>query len=110
VLVAFAEPSAREYLVATLPLPPAGPRAITSRQKFRAEIDLVRESGYAVADEEHEAGIRAIGVPVLDDTGVALAAIATAAPAYRMTVEQLEGFLPTLREAASAIAVLMALR
>ena len=110
VLVAFAEPSAREYLVANLPLPAAGPRVITSRQKFRAEIDRVRETGYAVADEEHEAGIRAIGVPVLDHDGVALAAIATAAPAYRMTVPQLEGFLPTLQEAASAVAVLMALQ
>lgn len=110
VLVAFAEPATREYLVANLPLPAAGPRAITSRQKFRSEIELVRTAGHAIADEEHEAGIRAIGVPVLNHDGVAVAAIATAAPAYRMTVEQLEALLPTLHEAAAAVGVLMALQ
>lgn len=110
VLVAFAEDSAREYLVANLPLPAAGPRAITSRQKFRTEIERVREAGHAIADEEHEDGIRAIGVPVLDHNGVAIAALATAAPAYRMTIEQLEGYLPTLEEAAKAVSVLMALQ
>lgn len=110
VLVAFAEVAAREYLLANLPLPAAGPRAITSRQKFREEIERVRELGHALADEEHEEGIRAVGVPVLDQDGVAVAALATAAPSYRMTVEQLESFLPTLHDAAKAVAVLMALQ
>lgn len=108
VLVAFAEPSARDYLVENLPLPAAGPKAITSRSRFREEIERVREQGYAIADEEHEAGIRAIGVPVFGHDEIATAAVATAAPAYRITCEQLEGHLPTLAEAAKALGVLMA--
>jgi DNA-binding IclR family transcriptional regulator len=108
VLVAFAEPSVREYLVDNLPLPPAGPNAITTRRRFREEIEQVREQGYALADEEHEEGIRAIGVPVFDHAGVAVAALATAAPAYRMSREQLMAQLPTLTEAAKALGVLMA--
>jgi DNA-binding IclR family transcriptional regulator len=108
VLVAFAEPSAREYLVDNLPLPPAGPNAITTRRRFREEIEQVREQGYALADEEHEEGIRAIGVPVFDHAGVAVAALATAAPAYRMSRERLMAQLPTLTEAAKALGVLMA--
>ncbi len=110
VLVAFAEPAAREYLVANLPLEPAGPRTITSRAKFRQEIELIRERGYAIADEEHEVGIRAIGVPVFGHDQVAAAAVAMAAPAFRMSVEELIRHLPALNEAAKALSVLMALQ
>lgn len=108
--VAFAEAAARDYLTANLALPPAGPKSITTRQRFREEIERVRELGHALADEEHEEGIRAIAVPVLDQEGIAVAALATAAPAYRMSVGELEGFLPTLHDAAKAIAVIMALQ
>lgn len=109
VLVAFAQPEVRDYLVENLPLDQCGPHTITSRGRFREEIERVRERGYAVADEEHEAGIRAIGVPIIDGDHAA-AALATAAPAYRMTVEQLLSHLPTLREAASALSVMMSLQ
>ncbi|HET6625897.1 MAG TPA: IclR family transcriptional regulator [Nocardioidaceae bacterium] len=109
VLIAFAQPGVRDYLVEHVPLPPCGPNSITSRSRFREEIALVRERGYALADEEHEAGIRAIGVPVIDGDH-ATASLATAAPAYRMTIEQLVDHLPALNEAAKALAVMMSLR
>ena len=108
VLVAFAEPSVRDYLVEELPLTAAGPNAITSRRKFREEIAQVREQGYGIVDEEHEEGIRAISVPVFGQEDEAIAALATAAPAYRMSREQLVSHLPTLTEAAKALGVLMA--
>ncbi|MGH3495836.1 MAG: IclR family transcriptional regulator, partial [Sciscionella sp.] len=63
-LIAFAPEEVRERLIAELPLARFGPNSITDRERFRAEIDAVRQRGYAVADEEHEIGIRAIGVPV----------------------------------------------
>jgi DNA-binding IclR family transcriptional regulator len=110
VLIAFAEPAAREYLVENVPLDPAGPKAITSRSRFRQEIEQVRQRGYAVVDEEHEAGIRAISVPVFGHDNVAVAALATAAPAFRMEIHELETYLPTLREAAQALSVMMALQ
>jgi DNA-binding IclR family transcriptional regulator len=110
VLIAFAEPAAREYLVEHVPLDRAGPKAITTRSRFREEIEAVRARGYAIADEEHEVGIRAIGVPVFGSGEVAVAALATAAPAFRMSVDQLIEQLPTLREAVQALSVLMALQ
>ncbi len=110
VLVAFAEPSVREYLLSNLPLDRAGPKTITSRSQFREEIERVRVCGHAVADEEHEAGIRAVGVPVFGHGQVAAAALATAAPAYRMSVDELLGHLPALNEGAKALSVLMALQ
>lgn len=108
VLVAFAPPDVREYLVENVPLERYGPNSITRRTQFRKEIALVRERGYAVADEEHEAGIRAIGVPIFDGEH-ASAALAIAAPAYRMSVDELQTNLPVLTEAAGTLSVMMAL-
>lgn len=106
VLIAFAPPDVRERLVETVPLEPCGPRTITSRAAFRTEIETVRERGYAVVDEEHEEGIRAISTPVFRNSNAA-AALATAAPAYRASVEQLIGHLPTLQEAAESLSAVM---
>jgi len=106
VLVAFAPEDVRARLVETVALEPTGPNAITSRRAFREEVDAVRARGYAIADEEHEAGIRAIGVPVFGGRH-AVAALATAAPAYRTGVDGLVQHLPTLREASEALAAVM---
>lgn len=109
VLIAFAAPDIRAHLVENVSLEPRGPNTITSRSRFRHEIEEVRERGYALSDEEHEAGIRAVGVPVYDGR-YAVAAVATAAPAYRMTIDALVDHVPTLTEAAKALGVMMSLR
>lgn len=106
-LVAFADREARARLLEELPLTPMTPRTITSRARFQSEIAAVRRVGYAVVDEEHEVGIRTIGVPVLSPAGTALAALSVPAPAYRLAVSDLVEFLPALREAAAELAVLM---
>lgn len=106
-LIAFAPPARRARLVAELPLPGLAPRTITTRAAFAAEIEAVGERGFAIADEEHEPGIRAVGVPVCGPDGVALAALSTAAPAYRMTVDQLTAYVPALRAAARELAALL---
>jgi DNA-binding IclR family transcriptional regulator len=106
-LVAFAPATVREELATSLALDRLGPNTITDRDAFRAEIDLVRARGYATADEEHEAGIRAVGVPVLGPAGTATAALSVAAPAYRMPIETLVEFVPMLTEAARELAVLL---
>ncbi|GAA4510327.1 IclR family transcriptional regulator [Actinoallomurus oryzae] len=106
-LIAFAPDEVRAELVEELELTPLGPATITDRARFREEIDRVREQGYAVSDEEHEAGIRAVGVPIVGPGGTALAALSTPAPAYRVTMRELTGSLPFLLEAAAELAVLL---
>lgn len=104
-LVAFAPKAQRDELVAELPLPELGPRTITDRQRFTEEIDTVRQQGYAVADEEHETGILAIGVPVLNPSGIAVASLSTAAPAYRSSLAEMHTYLGPLRQAAKELAI-----
>lgn len=108
VLIGFAPDAARERLLKEMPLTRFGPKSITNRRKFRQEIERVRSLGYAVADEEHEEGIRAISVPVFD-SDVGVAALSAAAPAYRRTVAELVAMLPTLRDAADSLSALVSL-
>ena len=106
VLVAFSPPAVGDHLVETLRLDKCGPNSITDRARFRDEIAAVRACGYATADEEHEAGIRTVSVPIFwrHDT---VAALATAAPAYRVDLEQLVEHVPMLTRTAEALAAVM---
>lgn len=109
VLIAFSPDDVRDRLVRTVPLDRHSANTITDRAIFRSEIERVQKRGYATADEEHELGIRAISVPVFVDNRV-VAGVATAAPAFRASLEQLESYVPELTIAARSLATVMALR
>ncbi|MBQ0829406.1 IclR family transcriptional regulator domain-containing protein [Streptomyces tagetis] len=67
-------------------------------------LDEVRERGYALVDEELEAGLRSIAVPVRDRTGRAVAAVNVAMHAARRTPEEcVTEILPELRRTADGI-------
>jgi DNA-binding IclR family transcriptional regulator len=55
-------------------------------------------------DEENEAGMRAVAVPLFNDQGHAFASLATAVPVFRLSLEELEGHVPLLQEAAAELA------
>lgn len=110
VLIGFAPPRVRDDLLATLDLARYTPNTITDRERLRAEVDAARERGYASVDEEHELGVRAVSVPVLGPDGTALAALSTAAPAYRTPVDRLVGFVPELNRAAHELALRLPVR
>jgi DNA-binding IclR family transcriptional regulator len=109
VLIAFSDDITRQYLVQNLDLLHYTPKTITSRPAFAEAIERVRQSGYAVIDEEHEQGVRAISVPVYEPATKTLAALSVAAPAYRMTVAQLEEYLPVTYQAAEKLRTILAL-
>ncbi len=104
-LLAFVSENERERILRQLQLEPRGPNTITSPAVLRKELDQIRECGYAVADEENEEGIRAVGVPVVATEGQPIAAISVVAPVFRISREDLEGFVPLLRDAAREIAL-----
>jgi DNA-binding IclR family transcriptional regulator len=103
-LVAFAEDAEREKLLDELPLEELTGKSITDRDAFRAEIGKVRRQGYAVMDEENEAGMRAVAVPLLNDQGHAFASLATAVPVFRLGLDELIAHVPLLQEAAAELA------
>lgn len=51
------------------------PKTIVSRDLLLVELRKIRQRGYAIADEEHDLGLRALSAPIADFTGTVRAAI-----------------------------------
>jgi IclR family transcriptional regulator, pca regulon regulatory protein len=80
------------------------PNTITEPEALRAELDRVREQGFALVDGEREEGVRSAAAPVRDETGRVLAAINVSANAARVSLEQLRDVcVPRVVETADAI-------
>jgi IclR family pca regulon transcriptional regulator len=79
-------------------------KTIVSREALTRDIRRVREQGYSVIDEELEAGIRAIAVPIVAKEGHVAGSLGVGAIASRVSLEELQSrFLPALRDQARAI-------
>jgi DNA-binding IclR family transcriptional regulator len=60
-----------------------------------AELDRVREQGFALDDEENEEGVRCFGVPLVNAAREAVGAFSISAPANRFSVEDCHRLAPT---------------
>ncbi len=101
VLLAYLPLHRQEETMGELTLSAQGPKAITSKKKLRLELERVRRAGIAVSDEEQVLGLRSIAAPVLDEQGLALAAIAVAAPSEAFSRRQLVSAIGPLVEASA---------
>lgn len=57
------------------PYPKVGPNTMTTLDALVAELDRVRQQGYAINDEELAAGLRSVAVPVRRRNGEIVAAV-----------------------------------
>lgn len=97
------DPELRELLV-TLILKRHGPNCITGKRALRAELERVREQGFAIDDEELIDGMRSIAMPVFDPRGRVLGALDLAVPGALFAGDELhEEFGAVLSEAAEGI-------
>lgn len=84
------------------------PNTVTAPKRLREILAGVRQSGYAINNEELEVGLRSIAVPVRGASGKVLAALNVGAQAARVSTEQMENeFLPALQRCAQELAVLL---
>src|SRR5450830_992300 len=83
-------------------------KTVVSQKRLREILAEVRESGYAVIDEELEVGLRSIAVPVRGASGNVLAALNVGAQAARVSRRQMEDeFLPVLLRGSQELSVLL---
>jgi DNA-binding IclR family transcriptional regulator len=102
VMLAFAPPDVLEQVIAG-GLAGHTPNTIVDPEEFRHELGLIRNRGYALADEEYELGVRSLAAPVRDYNGNVIAATSIAGPAQRLTKKVLSTFAPEVISAADAI-------
>lgn len=83
-----------------------GPNAIRDEAALRTELKVTRARGFGMVREEAEAGVSAIAAIIRDGVQPGarpVAAMSIAGPAFRLSEERLEGFVPVLREAAQEL-------
>ena len=86
------------------PYPVMGPNTITTLDDLVAELDRVRQQGYAINDEELAAGLRSAAAPIRDAEGEIVGAINVSVPSARVSRQELEARLaPLVRSAALEI-------
>jgi IclR family transcriptional regulator, acetate operon repressor len=100
ILAGLPEQQAEVYL-ASAQLRPWTPKTITDRERFRQELALTRQRGYAVDDEEREEGVRCVAAPIFDHSGLCVAAISISGPSSRVTLARLAELGPQLCQAAA---------
>ena len=101
-MLAF-EPAAAVEAVLSLGMQPRTPKTDTDPQRLRRALAHIRQTGYAIEDEQCEIGMRSIAAPVRNAEGRVVAAVGVAGPQQRMTDAMVDRFLPLLVEAAARI-------
>jgi len=101
-LLAQLSPQDTRALLGRTGMPAATERTITDPDAFLAELDRVRERGYAVDDSEQEVGVRCLAVSVPDSPTAA--AISVSGPAGRVTEAATDKFVPVLHDVARQLA------
>jgi DNA-binding IclR family transcriptional regulator len=102
VLLAGLDDAALRRLLPTLPS--YTPRTITKKADLRAELERVREEGYAVAVDELEVGLAAVAAPIRNAAGDVIASISVSGPTYRFS-ERLDELASQVRDSALEVSL-----
>lgn len=90
--------------LATAELRALTPATLADPARLAAEVARVRARGWALVDQELEAGLRSVAAPIHNSTGQVVAAINLSTHASRRTPEEIrQVLLPPLLEAAGLI-------
>jgi DNA-binding IclR family transcriptional regulator len=74
-----------------------------TRAALVAELARIRTRGYAIDDEELEAGLRCVGAPVRNYSGAVVASMSIAGPAFRLSRSRIPVLAEAVVEAADAL-------
>ena len=80
-----------------------GPNTLSSVPELIRRLETIRDDGYAVNDQELAVGHRSLAVPVFSYNGKVAAALSVSVPTARVSLVNLQRFLPALLTTAEKI-------
>ena len=104
VLLAFSADSPTTAVQGLSALDRFTPSTITARPALIAELEHIRQVGYATNREERYTGVFGVAAPVLDRRGRARAAVGVQGPTVRLTGTSFDDLARLVRDAADEIA------
>ncbi len=102
-ILAFLPDQEVEAIAAATGLPRLTDRTITSIERLREELEVIRTRGYSIDDGENEEGARCIGAPIFNRRGQVVAAISISGPAQHLSQELIETMGAALLDASASI-------
>jgi len=93
----------RERLLDGLAMPVYTEKTLTKLPALRKQLDITRERGWSMDDEEHEPGIQCYGAAVLGADGAPLAAISVTTLRFRAKEDTQAAYVQPLLAACKAI-------
>jgi DNA-binding IclR family transcriptional regulator len=96
-------PKAKLNRLLQFPLAQFTANTITTAQILHQELERIRECGYAIANEELEAGFVAIGAPVRNHNGQVVAAISVGGPEARLSQDKQLEFAEVVKQSAGRV-------
>ena len=92
--LAFLPEERREEIITSIPLDARTPNSETDPEVLRAELETIRNRGYAFNDEERIIGMRAVGAPILAEDDEVLGSISVSGPTTRVKGDRFRETLP----------------
>jgi len=74
----------RDKIIDRIELSRLTKNTITDKVKLCEELDMIKEKGFALDEEENENDVRCIAAPIRDYKGKVIAAISVSSPVYRL--------------------------
>lgn len=109
-LLAFLSDEELDHFIQDIGLKRYTANTITMPDALKAELQCVRERGYAVDEEEFEEGLKCIGAPVRDPFGEVVAAISIAGPTARLGDSRMAHLTDSVVKAAVEISAALGYR
>lgn len=105
-LMAFGGAAVAETVASLGRLHPETPKSIIRSDRLVADLDITRQRGYALCDEEQHLGVRSVAMVTRRPGELPRAAISVQGPIGRMSNERIEKILEVLVSATELIAQL----
>ncbi len=103
-MLAFLPAAEQERVLSELPnYPKYTEQTLLDADTLRKALEKICTQGYAVSDEDVDAGARGVGAPIFDLTGSVVGAISVGGPAYRVDDTTLYTFSGLIVQSAQAI-------
>lgn len=109
-MLAFLPEQAASDIMARIRFTRLTPRTLCTPEALLRSLDRVRRRGYAIDDEEVEAGVRCVGAPILNESGYPMAAVSVSGPTSRITQQSVPGIAEHLMRCCRDISASLGVR